>query len=124
MNPLFVVLAMIFCHIFADFNLQGKMGDWKQKSWWEKNAPDPKYKCDYLMILTLHSFSWAFATMFPLAVYFGFKISDYFVLFVLVNSVVHGIVDHLKANSLKINLIVDQVIHLLQIGVTAAFFLI
>ena len=39
---------MIFCHIVDDYYLQGKLASMKQKSWWEKNAPDRLYKYDYL----------------------------------------------------------------------------
>ena len=38
---------MIFCHIFADINLQGCLADMKCKSWWEQNYPDKKYENDY-----------------------------------------------------------------------------
>lgn len=40
----------------------------------------------------------------------------------LVNALVHSIVDNLKANELKINLITDQAIHLAQIIITALIF--
>ena len=36
----------------------------------------------------------------------------------IVNMIIHAMVDNLKANALKINLIVDQMIHVGQILVT------
>ena len=34
------------------------------------------------------------------------------------NTIIHAVVDNLKANKLKINLVVDQSIHILQIIIT------
>ena len=90
----------------------------KQKSWWEKNAPKRLYQHDYIMALAIHSFSWAFMIMLPIAIYQDYRISIGYVLLLVVNAVIHGIVDHLKANLLKINLITDQLIHLAQIVIT------
>jgi hypothetical protein len=39
------------------------------------------------------------------------------VLTVVVMGLVHAYVDHLKANSLRINLIQDQIVHIIQIEV-------
>lgn len=124
MNISFVVLAMIFCHIIADFNLQGIMGDFKQKIWWKKNYPDTKYKYDYVAVLILHSFSWTFCIMLPLAIYYRFNINILFIIVAIVNTIIHAFIDHWKANMLKINLITDQLLHILQILITIAIFLI
>lgn len=40
MPILFVVLAMIFCHIVDDYYLQGTLANLKQKSFWEKRYID------------------------------------------------------------------------------------
>lgn len=124
MNAPFVLLAMIFCHIIDDFNLQGIMCQLKQKSWWKENAPDAKYKYDYIMTLALHSFSWAFMVMLPIAIYQHFDIGIDFIIFLIANIIIHAIIDHIKANLLKINLTTDQLLHLMQIVITAIFFLI
>lgn len=118
MNGLFVFLSMVFCHIVDDYYLQGKLALFKQKSWWEKNAPDEMYKHDYIVALMMHSFSWAFTIMLPVAVSQRFDIGAGFAAMFVVNTAVHAIVDHLKANKRKINLVTDQSIHISQIIVT------
>lgn len=123
MSVSFVILAMIFLHIVADFNLQGIMGEFKQKSWWQKNYPEKKYKYDYISVLLLHSFSWTFCIMLPLAIYYNFNTGALFVILAIANTIVHALIDHLKANMLKINLIVDQMLHMWQIAATAAILL-
>lgn len=119
---LFILLSMIFLHIIDDYTLQGIMKSLKQKQWWKDNASDSLYKYDYIMVLLMHSFSWTFMIMIPISIaammYYTFKwnISAY-----IINMIIHAIVDDLKANKRKINLIVDQTIHLIQIFVTWFF---
>ncbi len=118
---LFILIPiMIFCHVVDDYYLQGWLASAKQKKWWEENAPDSLYKNDYKVALLVHSFSWAFSINFPVLVYALFFqilptiILPYFILLV-VNMIIHCIVDNLKANKLEINLIADQSIHFIQI---------
>ena len=118
MNGLFVLLSMMFCHIVDDYYLQGKLALFKQKSWWEEKAPDEMYKHDYIVGLMMHSFSWAFMIMLPVAVSQEFQIEAVFVTMFIINTAVHAIVDDLKANKRKINLVTDQLIHICQIIVT------
>lgn len=119
MNNVFIILCMIFCHIIADYNLQGWLASAKQKSYWEKNAPDEMYEHDYICALVMHSFSWTFMIMLPLMYAVGFKV-DSFLLFLFVNNILmHAIVDNLKANEKCINLWQDQLIHMCQIAMTA-----
>lgn len=118
MNGLFVLLSMVFCHIVDDYYLQGKLALFKQKSWWEKNAPDEMYKHDYIVALMMHSFSWAFTIMLPVAVSQSVDIGTGFAAMFIINTAVHAIVDDLKANKRKINLVTDQSIHISQIIVT------
>ena len=115
---MFTLLSMIFCHIVDDYYLQGKLALFKQKSWWQENAPDEMYKHDYIVALMMHSFSWAFMIMLPVAVSQEFQIEAAFVTMFIINTVVHAIVDHLKANKRKINLVTDQSIHISQIVLT------
>lgn len=70
MNEIILVLvSMIFCHIIDDYVLQAPcLCNLKQKSWWEKNAPDQKYRHDYLVGLLMHSISWAFMVMLPIII--------------------------------------------------------
>lgn len=123
MSKLFVLLLMIFCHIVDDYYLQGILANLKQKKWWKNNAPDKLYKFDWIVALILHSFSWSFLIMLPVALYLRFDVGLVFLMVLSVNTAIHAIVDHLKANLFIINLITDQSIHIFQIFVTAAIFI-
>ena len=115
---------MIFCHIVDDYRLQGILASMKQRDWWRKQEQYcDKYKYDYIAALIMHSFSWAFMIMLPLAVMRGFDVGLVFVTVFIVNAVVHGIVDNLKANKMKINLVQDQTIHICQIICTFLIFI-
>ena len=143
------LLMMVLMHIIEDFHLQGKMGDMKQKMWWEAKSWESvqeltfmndrldqhkrnleKYGRDYIPVLLLHGFEWSMFIHMPIlaarVIADGWAFSDVFlVLFtasVLVHAAVHVIVDHQKANRLLINLIMDQTIHMLQIVVTYVIF--
>ena len=118
-NSVFIVLIfMLFAHIVDDYYLQGILANMKQKSWWEANAPDKKYKHDYIVALICHSFSWAVMILLPVLIADKFIISQWMVIPFLANVAIHAFVDDLKANKRAINLIVDQYIHLCQIVVT------
>lgn len=116
---LFILFAMLFCHIIDDYKLQGILANMKQRDWWRKNAPQSLYESDYKIALIEHAFSWSFSISIPLVVVafvqhndilLAFCIGDYFV-----NTVLHAFIDDLKANELKINLIQDQFLHFIQI---------
>lgn len=114
----FVLLAMVFCHIVDDYYLQGWLASAKQRKWWEENAPDKLYRYDYIVALIMHSMSWSFMIMLPIAISQSFNVTLWFFAAFIVNAVVHAVTDHTKANLLKINLIVDQSIHIVQILLT------
>lgn len=119
MNNIFILLLMIFLHIIDDFKLQaGVLNNLKQKDFWKENAPDKLYRYDYIWALLMHSFSWSFMIMLPLAYVHDFKVNILFILVFLFNIIVHAIVDDAKANKKLINLWVDQLAHLVQIGTT------
>lgn len=113
-----VLFAMIFMHIVDDYYLQGCLAQFKQKIWWEKNAPDELYKYDYIVALIEHAFSWTFMIMIPvtiaLAIQHKFNI-QFYIFFFMLNWIIHGFTDNYKANKKKINLILDQTVHILQI---------
>ncbi|MEL7656785.1 MAG: hypothetical protein AAGU75_12855 [Bacillota bacterium] len=115
-----MLLTMIFLHIIDDFVLQplGWLANGKQRSWWKENAPEPKYQYDYLCALFMHSFSWTFMIMIPVAWFQAAPLDPLFYWVFAGNIAVHGTVDHIKANLRKINLIQDQLIHLVQIIIT------
>lgn len=123
MNKVFVVLLMIFCHIVDDYYLQGWLASAKQKKYWKENAPEKLYKFDYVWALIMHSFSWSFMVMLPIAFVNNFEISIWFLIAFFINLAIHAFTDNLKANKLKINLWIDQIIHLCQIIITAVIFL-
>lgn len=115
MNKLFVLLLMIFFHIVDDYYLQGILASMKQKSWWEKNAPQKEYENDYKWALAMHAFSWSFMVMLPIAYITSFQTNLMFVGTLIANTIIHALVDNGKANEQIFNLIEDQSIHLLQI---------
>lgn len=125
MNWIFIVLLMMFCHIIADYNLQGWLAEAKQKSYWEKNVPYYMYlyKHDYICALIMHSISWTFMIMLPIAFDMSFSVDIVFVMTFIANVILHSIIDNMKANKKRINLWQDQIAHMLQIAVTAFIFL-
>ena len=118
---LYVLVCMIFCHIVDDYYLQGVLAKLKQRKFWEENAPQKLYKHDYIVALITHGLSWSFMIGIPVIVYWiitGFftelNASVWIVLF-LVGAVAHSVIDNAKCNILNINLVIDQLLHLLQI---------
>lgn len=121
MTKLFVIMFMLFCHVFDDYKLQaGVLNNLKQKTWWrEQPEYNEHYRYDYIVGLIMHSISWSFMIMLPLAIYLSFNITLPFVIIFLCNVLVHAVVDDLKANRKVINLVVDQAVHMIQIATTA-----
>lgn len=66
--PILILIFMFFAHIVDDYYLQGWLASGKQRSWWEKNAPDKLYRYDYKMALVCHALSWAIMIMLPIIV--------------------------------------------------------
>jgi len=114
-----ILLAMVFAHIFADFVFQNNfMSLYKQKKTWDielQNVPENKrkmYKRDYIVVLLVHSFSWAFITFLPLLYY---ECYWYYIILVILQTPIHAYIDDTKCNILAINLVTDQALHLVQI---------
>lgn len=117
-NYTFILLSMLFLHIIDDYKLQGILASMKQQNWWQKQENYKSlYKYDYIIALLEHSFSWTFMIMLPIAFSVQFKIGLWLVAYVI-NLIIHAFTDDLKANKLKINLIIDQLIHIIQIFIT------
>lgn len=113
-----VVLAlMLLGHLVADYTLQGWLADGKQESWWKKvcggEIPD-KYRRDYIAALVCHALYWSIFICAP------FYASGHFLSAIVLNTGIHAVVDDLKANRKKINLVQDQLIHIGQILLTFA----
>lgn len=122
-NKIFVLLSMIFLHIIDDYKLQGILASMKQKKWWEEQKEYKKlYKYDYIPALIEHSFSWAFMIMLPIVISLHFNIG-WWIFAYIGNMIIHAFVDDLKANKFKINLIIDQSIHIMQIIITWLIFI-
>ena len=121
-NSSFILLAMLFMHIIDDYKLQGILASMKQKIWWEEQKGyKPLYKYDYIPALIEHSFSWTFMIMLPIAIYLKFDIGWWSIAYII-NMAIHALVDDLKANRFKINLVIDQTIHIIQIVLTWLLF--
>jgi len=120
-----ILFLMILCHIIDDFVLQPVcLSKLKQKSWWSENLNGKMYKNDYKIALFIHSLSWSIMIHIPLMIFFSiFDLDLLFTLSILINTSIHYIVDDLKANKYKINLITDQIIHFIQIIVTFIIFM-
>jgi hypothetical protein len=124
MSIFFTIALMVFFHILDDYGLQAScLSNLKQKSFWEKNAPDKKYRYDYIWALIMHAFSWSFMIMLPIAIFRNFNIGLSFIYWLVFNTIIHAAVDDLKANKLKINLWQDQLSHMVQIVGTATAFI-
>lgn len=114
-----ILLSMLFCHIVDDYYLQGWLASAKQKKYWQElpNYSD-MYKHDYIMALIMHSMSWAFMIMLPIAVVNRFDVGLGFFVLYITNAFLHAFVDDAKANRLVFNLVQDQLFHIAQIIVT------
>ena len=110
---------MIFMHIVDDYYLQGILASMKQKEWWKKNAPDKCYRFDYAVALFTHAFSWSFMIMIIPTIYYIMNTSNWREWFIIpifsLNMGIHAVIDNEKANNKSINLVIDQLIHILQI---------
>ena len=112
-------------HLIADFTLQGCLASLKQKRWWdaqlEKHNMTDKaefYKHDYIAGLIVHSMMWSLVTFLPLMLVVS---PGKFTSIVVMNMLWHAYIDNEKANALSVNLITDQLSHLLQVMCTVGF---
>lgn len=129
MSIFVVLILMLFAHIVDDFYLQGILAKMKQQQWWIDNAPKiddgqerykyaKKYCLDYIPALIIHSLSWA--VMITLPILFASKWNPRWIVYLMIgiNLIIHAIIDDLKANKKRLNLIEDQSIHFVQILMT------
>ena len=116
-------LVMTFLHIIADYLVQNNfMATYKQKKNWEEYIKEnDTYKYDYIVVLLVHGFSWAFITFFPILIIHSVWL---FAIAVIVHTLIHAWIDDKKCNKFKINLILDQLYHLNQIFWTATIIII
>jgi len=112
-----IFLLCLGLHFFADYTLQGWLAQAKCTAWWEKNAPDPLYRCDWSCALLCHAVYWTLVTYAPLIWLWPGHTAKLAVLLFL-NIIAHCAIDDLKANRHHINLWHDQALHVLQIAMT------
>ena len=114
-NWIFVFWICVLLHLIADYNLQGILADMKQVVWWRKQTSDKKYEHDWRAALMCHAFMWSIVTFFPLM----FTVNSYvFSAIVIINAGIHACIDVMKANLRWINLVEDQMGHVVQIAAT------
>lgn len=126
----FVFFIMLFMHTIADFVLQTTcLSDLKQiKKWneftkdmFDEDVEETMYRNDYVAALLTHSFMWAFMTFVPLLL-IG---QNYWllILIIVVNSIIHLLIDNIKANFYLISLCKDQCWHINQILISFIIYL-
>lgn len=108
-----VFLLMILGHLIADYPLQGILAQLKQKSFWSKYGP--KYRDDYIPALLGHSVMWGIIVFLPILYFWGDYLHWWQYLNLIQLICFHFVIDDLKANRGKINLIQDQFFHFCQI---------
>lgn len=121
---IFLLVFMFMAHLVDDYYLQGWLASAKSKKYWEKNSPDKLYRFDYIMALFCHALSWSIMTFLPILIYSLCNNIElnWFYLAIPINLCIHAVIDDLKANKGKINLVIDQCLHFVQIVVTWLIF--
>lgn len=114
-------LYMLFCHCIADFILQTKfIARAKSIEYW-KNNKNAKSKYEFISVLIVHSFMWALCIHFPIILLLQYNETMLFSS-IIINTIFHFIIDHLKCNMHLIDLNQDQTFHLIQIALTRLMF--
>lgn len=118
-----VLLCMIYLHLIDDYKMQGWLASAKSKNWWITNSPYPleKYKNDYIIALLEHGFMNSFMVHIPIYLWLC-QNEKTLLISVLIFAIIHSFIDHLKANCKTINLIQDQIIHIVLIVIWWAYF--
>ena len=121
-----ILTLMILAHILDDFVLQPQcLSDLKQKEWWYKRGIwKGKYKLDFLCAGLIHAISWSILISLPI-IFLGDITGPkeiYLGIAIILNMVIHFIVDNFKANLKVLNLWQDQLIHFVQIFILYEIF--
>lgn len=123
-NKFFILILMLFLHVLEDFHLQGILASMKQIKWWEKQIGSEylgKYTYDWVPSLLAHAFEWTFMVMIP--IFLTREFTYLTALMLLANVSFHFAIDNAKCNLMQINLVTDQILHLVQILITWVFFI-
>ena len=117
----FLLPIMTFCHVIADYNLQGILANFKQVKWWKENHHTDKDEKNAETALSIHSGSWSFMIMLPIMIYMFITKQYNFHFYIIslgVNSLIHLFIDDMKCNEEMINYYTDQYCHMGQIAIT------
>lgn len=131
MNAVLALILLFGLHVFADFHLQGILASMKQQAWWgeqqaKENMPEQSfinYVNDYKVALWAHAFEWTFVTYLPVFVVCAMhrdqlNMTLVYVSLLVTNALWHKLIDDGKANEGLLNLVFDQVLHVVQIVIT------
>lgn len=129
-----LLMFIILMHFISDYVWQGQgfLANLKQKDYWRKETNDPMYKDDYLVACFEHGLMWSIACHIPIYIWgylgiggatfnpypeaYGVGSTDLFIVFsMIIHGLIHHAVDDSKANHRKINLVMDQWIHFIQL---------
>lgn len=119
-----LLFAMIWCHAYDEFHLQGTLAQMKREKWWIRNIPYTNYEHDYIAALIMHSMAWSFSILIPILVAKLILTAHIWmsllpIVYVL-NAIIHGIADDALWNRMSINLWQTQCINITQIVITWA----
>jgi hypothetical protein len=115
-------ITILFFHIIADYNLQGVLAQMKSVRFWKdlkerESKRKDGFKIsikDWIMPMIEHSFMWSFIVHLPIIMFYS--INPITIIFsIIIHTCFHMLIDSLKANTNDINLIADQIFHMLQI---------
>jgi hypothetical protein len=118
-----LIIYSVAAHALFDFSIQGQfVVDAKRKdsAYWITE----KDNCYYMLLLG-HGIQWGCGIIFPYIVFAfanRFYINRWCIKALLINIIIHIIIDHLKVNLKLITFKTDQIIHLIQIILTAINF--
>lgn len=113
------LLCMFYLHLIDDYVLQGILAQLKQRDFWKPYGE--KYQADYVVALLEHGFMNAFLVHIPIYIWLCKNEPTLFAS-VFLFGVIHAIIDDLKANDKKINLFIDQLLHITLIFLWWAIF--
>lgn len=109
-----VLGLMLLLHFIADFVFQSvRDANLKQKKWWEEATKDMAnkeiYRYDWIAGMACHCLLWSLMVCLP------FVARPIYLPMAIAQAIIHFWIDDRKANRFKINLIEDQLLHLVQI---------
>ena len=120
----FVFLGMLYMHVIDDYVLQNSLARLKQHDWWLQQSNFSKmYANDYKAALLAHAFEWSGSILCIPIIYtlikhqeLNYNVVGLTLIFLfLLNTFIHYKIDDAKANMKIINLVQDQIFHVVQV---------